>query len=612
MRPRAAINARHVAAFLPATFAALFVLCLMPPQVFAQANQLSRAVHLLDYANAEQVGALAVVFALAASTFVSEDLTCVGAGVLASQGRLSFALAASGCLVGIYFGDLLIFLAGRLLGRAALARAPLRWVLKPADVERSSAWLGRRGGAVVLLSRFLPGTRVATYFAAGALDTSALRFALHLLLAAAVWTPLLVGLSALLGAEVIRSSLAAGQSVLLKALLGGTLAFVAVKLLDRLSSYKGRRLLVSRWRRIKRWEFWPLWVFYPPVVAYVAWLALRHGSPTLFTCSNPAIPGGGFVGESKMDILRALSSSRESRDLVARAGLLPASAGASARIESALAFMSWHSLTFPVVLKPDRGQRGSGVAVVRSRAALEEYLSNAAGDTIIQEYAPGSEFGVFYFRLPEEERGRIFSITEKQFPEVRGDGASTLETLILRDERAVCMARAYFKVNAERLGDVPARGESVRLVELGSHCRGALFLDGSRLWTGELEKAVDELCRGFDGFHFGRFDIRAASVEEFRRGLNFKVVELNGVTSEATHIYDPRSGLLAAYRTLFEQWRIAFRVGAQNRARGFEPTPLRALARSLFESIGGSGGHHSESGLAVRRCCCAHVAGGNI
>ncbi|HKG14431.1 MAG TPA: VTT domain-containing protein [Pyrinomonadaceae bacterium] len=588
MRLRTKISARRVALRLSAATVALAVLCSMPTQIFAGVT-LPRTLNLLDGADAGQLGALTILWLLAASTLVSEDLTCVAAGVLAAQGRISFALAASGCLLGIYVGDLLLFLAGRFLGRSALALAPLRWVVKPADVERSSEWFERRGAAVILLSRFLPGTRLATYFAAGVLDTSLLKFALYFFIAAAVWTPMLVGLSALLGAEALKSSLAAGQGVLVKVLLSAGLVFIFVKLLLRLTNYKGRRLLVSRWRRIRRWEFWPPWVFYPPVVAYVLWLGLKHRSLTLFTCANPAIPGGGTVGESKMEILRGLSASAASQKYVARAGLLSARADAATRVGESRAFMAAHGLTLPIVLKPDAGQRGSGVAVVRSDAQLGEYLSRARGDTIIQEYAPGFEFGVFYCRFPEEERGRIFSVTEKRFPVVVGDGVSMLETLILKDERAVCMARAYFRLHRERLDDVPREGERVRLVELGTHCRGAVFLDGAWVKTVELENVIDELCRGFKGFYFGRFDIRVPSVEDFRKGSGFKVVELNGVTSEATHIYDPQGGLLDAYRTLFEQWRIAFRIGAQNRARGARPTTIWTLARLAFENFFGEG-----------------------
>ena len=46
-----------------------------------------------------------------------------------------------------------------------------------------------------------------------------------------------------------------------------------------------------------------LYVFYPPVVAYIAYLGIRFRSWTLFTAANPAIPAGGFVGESKHQIL---------------------------------------------------------------------------------------------------------------------------------------------------------------------------------------------------------------------------------------------------------------------------------------------------------------------
>ena len=58
-------------------------------------------------------------------------------------------------------------------------------------------------------------------------------------------------------------------------------------------------------------------------------------------------------------------------------------------------------------------------------------------DSILQEYVHGLEFGLFYVRRPSEERGRIFSITEKRLPVVTGDGERSLEELILDDERAV-------------------------------------------------------------------------------------------------------------------------------------------------------------------------------
>lgn len=518
---------------------------------------------------AGEVGAVALFFLLAAGTLVSEDATCVTAGLLVAKGEASFAVAAGGSLFGIFLGDVLLFVAGRFVGRPALRVAPFKWFVRAGDVARSSEWFERRGPAVILLSRFLPGTRVATYFAAGLLETSILKFSLYFLLAAAVWTPLVVGLAATLGA---------GAGTLTRLTLAGGAAYILVRLALRVASYRGRRLLVSRWRRLTRWEFWPPYVFYPPVVVYVLLLGVRHRCLTLFTCANPSIPSGGFVGESKLDILRGLSSSTWSRSHVALATRIDSSPDSVERLRAARLFMEERGFGFPAVVKPDAGQRGEGVRVVHSDSELEEALRRDARDLLVQEYAPGFEFGVFYYRRPGEERGRIFSITEKRFPEVEGDGRSTLEELILKDGRAVCMARIYQKRHAARLGEVLTGGETFALVELGSHCRGALFLDGSRFKTEALERSIDLLSRGFDGFYFGRFDIRTPSPEDFRRGLNFKVVELNGVTSEATHIYDPAHGLLYAYRVLFRQWRLAFEIGAQNRARGARPTTLFGLA----------------------------------
>lgn len=538
------------------------------------------------------VTAVVVIMLLAAATLVTEDLTCIAAGVMAAQGRLDFALGASACFLGIFIGDLLLFLAGRWLGRAALKRAPVRWFVSAAAVERSSEWFQHQGAKVIFVSRFLPGARLPTYFAAGALNTSFWKFALYFAIACAVWTPLLVGLSMVLGKELIQSAVFAGQGLLLKAIIAGVLIYALVKLLVRLSTWKGRRLLLSSWRRMTHWEFWPPYIFYPPVIAYVAWLILKHRSLTLFTAANPAIPGGGFIGESKAEILHGLESASE---FLPRWSLLKSASDFDERLAQAKHFLASHQLRYPVVLKPDAGQRGSGVGIIQSEAELESYLRQANVDTLIQEHAPGEEFGVFYYRYPNQPKGHIFAITEKRFPSVVADGASTLEQLILNDSRAVCMAGFLLDKHADHLWDVAKAGEKFQLVDLGTHCRGAVFLDGGWVKTEKLELVIDRICQGFDGFYFGRFDIRTPSVEDFKQGRNFKVIELNGVTSEATSIYDPKNSVFAAYKILFEQWRIAFEIGAQNRQRGFQPTPAGMLLKWMIEYREQSQAHDSFS-----------------
>src|SRR5436190_10296514 len=376
---------------------------------------------------------------IALATFVSEDATCIAAGALVGQGRLAFVPATSACLLGIYTGDLLLFLSGRFAQGLAIRFVPAE------KIAEASEWMSRRGMAVVFLSRFVPGLRLPTYVAAGALKTRFWRFVLYFLIAAAIWTPLLVGAAALAGSRI----------------LGMTRWFAAVVALT----------VLIRNRRKLRWEFWPAWAAYMLLVPYLLYLAMKHRSFTVFTAANPGIPSGGLVGESKSEILGNLIG-------VAAFELIPGALVGYSRTQRALDFLERNRLDFPVVLKPDVGERGAGVAVIRSRAEMEAYLGAAEGDTIIQEYIAGLEFGVFYYRYPGEPAGRIFSITEKRFPEVTGDGSSTLEELILCDPRAVCMASVYLRAGKRPDEDVPRVGEVVRLVELGSHCRGAVFLDG--------------------------------------------------------------------------------------------------------------------------------------
>jgi len=232
------------------------------------------------------------------------------------------------------------------------------------------------------------------------------------------------------------------------------------------------------------------------------------------------------------------------------------------------------------------GERGRGVAVIRSPAEAQEYLRQCRGPVIAQEFVPGEEYGVFYYRLPGEPSGQLLSITRKELVEVTGDGDSTLEELILRHPRGLRMARLFLRRHRKNLHRIPVQGEPVRLGELGTHCRGALFTDARDCQTEALRKTIDEISQGFTGFYFGRYDLRAPGGEDLRRGTGIKILELNGVSAEATHIYQPGYPLAQAYRDLAEQWLLAFRIGHENRKAGARPTPLLSLAGLLVRHLG--------------------------
>jgi hypothetical protein len=70
--------------------------------------------------------------------------------------------------------------------------------------------------------------------------------------------------------------------------------------------------------------------------------------------------------------------------------------------------------------------------------------------------------------------------------------------------------------------------------------------------------------------------VRAESEEALRAG-RFTILELNGVTAEPAHVYDPRHSVLVGWRALLAQWALAYEIGAENRARGARVSSLREL-----------------------------------
>lgn len=517
--------------------------------------------------------------ALAASTFVSEDLACVTAGVLVARGDLEALPAVAACTAGILLGDLGLYFAGRGMGPSLFRHRWVRRWIVPERVEKAAGWIERQGLNVVFLSRFMPGLRLPTYIAAGMLSRRPIAFVSYFLIAASVWTPLAVLGTAWLGGSLATGTIFGFQLPfwLLAAVLGATVLLLRSLLIRAI-----RALLpgLRPYRKYLHWEFWPTWAAYAPLVPWWIALSLWHRSPLLFTLANPGMPAGGVCGESKSQILNHLS---KVPGAVAPYRVIAASLPLFEKLAIVSSFLSVHRLSFPVVLKPDIGERGSGVAIVRGMDQAAAYLQESRGDVIVQQYIEGDEFGVFYVRYPNASRGRILSLTEKHFPVLTADGMHSLRELISRDPRAALIADIYEKHSPHDLRGVPAAGRAVQLVEIGSHCRGSIFLDGTRHVTPEMEAAFLRIANAHPGFYFGRFDIRAESLEALRAGRGFRVIELNGVAGEPAHIYDPAVSIWETYRVLFRHWSVAWKIGAMNRARGFRPPSFLELW-SLFRS----------------------------
>lgn len=319
------------------------------------------------------------------------------------------------------------------------------------------------------------------------------------------------------------------------------------------------------------YEYWPFWLFFMPLVPYWIYLAIRAKSFTYFTAANPGIEHGGVFGESKMDILNKIDPKYLPRSIFFNVSL-PSSV--------VLEMVKAREIDFPLIIKPNIGERGDDVEKIDHEEGLLKYLFSAKGDLIIQEYVDYEiELGVLYYRFPDSEVTGITSIVTKEFLTVTGDGKSTIAELLEDNDRARFQILTLMKKFGVEMNLVLTLGEMRNLQPIGNHCKGTKFLSGMDLVNNQLVQVFDKLALGIDGFYFGRFDLKVKSIADLYKGENIKILELNGVTSEPGHIYDPSYSIWKAYAETAKNMKMMFRVSRANIKKGQKVTPLLEMIR---------------------------------
>ncbi len=499
--------------------------------------------------------------------FILEDPTLLAVALLVADGTMEYSTALISLSVGIGVGDWGLYLAGRFLGPRLVT-----WkFVSDARLERIRVWFDENMFTAILVSRFVPGLRLPANIAAGMARASLRLYLPSALFASLLWTLIMLTIISRVGSAILP--------ILGDLKWPAVIALIVFMIYMQRRSYKQMSSdpdsVSAEEAPTSFFEFWHPWLFYAPVAAYYLWMALRYRSLTLPTAVNPRIYSGGMIRESKSQILDLVPD--QSRRWVAphtTYHFADDARSVEAHAEAALAAIAAAGLELPIVAKPDLGQRGAGVRPIRSADQLRAYLGTFPRDTLIvlQALVPyDNEAGVMYYRLPHEARGRVISITLKEFPFVVGDGTQTLRELIQADNRARLIAEVYFKRHSAVLDRIVPRDEKFPLVFAGNHAQGCIFKDGLHVLSPALSARIDEIAQSLPEYYFGRFDIRFQDLESFQRGEGFLIVEINGAGAEATHIWDADAALSDAYRTLFEQYGILFRIGDINRRGGHKP-----------------------------------------
>jgi membrane protein DedA with SNARE-associated domain len=543
-------------------------------------------------------------------TFLHEDAAILAAAFSTVEDDLPVWMAYVSVYLGIVVGDMLIYALGHFAQKSKWLRSK---IIGP-KVERLRLWLETHLVRVLVLCRVTPGLLFPTFVACGWFRIPFTRFATVSILAGAVYSSVVLTIVILFGGLVlnqfgywawgavalvivifaIRNSFKSRWSKTTEKAMGeippSFLSVFKKYMPDLRHKFQGMPSLDDLKKRIGSAEHIPNSILYIPVGLYYLFLSIRYRSLTLPSASNPNIETGGFMGESKGSVMNMVSD--EQRKWISDFVILHRNGvPAEEDLETGLAMMGKKNLEFPVVAKPDIGWNGYGVRLIENKNQLQQYILTFPNgeDIVLQKPVPfDGEAGVFYVRIPGEQKGKLKSVTLRYFPFVTGDGKSTLRELIQNDSRTKYRAGFYLGGRSEHVGfadndldQVPLEGELIRLSFIGSLRVGGLYRDATSKITPELTERFDKIAQSMPDFYFGRFDIRFESLEKLVKGEGFQIIEINGAGAEAIQAWDPDVSLGKLYREFFRSYKLLFRIGNINRSRGFKPMTIKAFIHAI-------------------------------
>ncbi len=313
----------------------------------------------------------------------------------------------------------------------------------------------------------------------------------------------------------------------------------------------------NKFEKIRNWEHWPSSMFYVPNLPYAFYLAIRAKHPAFFSAANPAIKSSGNGTESKYHTIQLVPEKFRPKSILVKP---------NTDVLNTIREINAKKISFPLIAKPDIGFRGLLVKKINTEDELIKYLNNYPIDIIIQEFLTHeNECGIFYHRKPNEDKGHITSITLKNFITVTGDGKSTLNELILNDDRAKMYIDLFKEIHAKNLTKIPETDTNIKLTVIGNHSKGTQFINGNHLITKKLEETFDNLSKSIHGWYYGRVDLKYNSFENLENGTDFKVLEINGIIAEPTHIYDSKKfSYFQALKAIRIHWKSLFQIAVVN------------------------------------------------
>jgi len=329
---------------------------------------------------------------------------------------------------------------------------------------------------------------------------------------------------------------------------------------------------------LNNWEYWPSFMFYVPIVPYACFLALKAQSLVYFSATNPAIKHSGNGSESKFQTLHLIPTEYRPKTVFIKNGT---------PFSQSLKKIEMSEISYPMIVKPDIGFRGLLVQKIDNEKELMRYCNRYEGlNLLVQEYITYSnECGILYYRLPNKKKGTISSLTLKKYLSVTGNGKSTILDLIRSHPRGKRYESYLESTIGDQFKQVLKNKEKRILTTIGNHSKGTQFINGNDLIDSELVSFFDLLFEKIPGLYYGRLDLKYETMDSLKQGKDFKILEINGIVSEPTHIYDPiNSSYFGALKAIRNHWKIMYHIAVQNHKKNKVPYDKAGdFVGSLFE-----------------------------
>jgi membrane protein DedA with SNARE-associated domain len=164
--------------------------------------------------------------------------------VLAYRGQANLVVMILVGYFGIIIGDSIMFLLGRRFGTNVGSKPSTGFfsrIVTPASRARVEGLFKKHGEKIVMVARFLPGIRTVTYFTAGSVGMSFVRFMVYDSIAALASAPIFVLLGYYFGENIesLLSRVASGER---NVMIGIVAVVVIVVLFNRWRSARDKRV----------------------------------------------------------------------------------------------------------------------------------------------------------------------------------------------------------------------------------------------------------------------------------------------------------------------------------------------------------------------------------